>query len=584
MLDRFWPRALFLAALVAPIAGCTNQVVDTITVSPTSQTIAAGQTFQFTATGTIAHGSNHPSSSSNITDQVTWTSSLPSVATISSTGVATAVAAGTTTITATINGFTGVLTATATLTVSSTGGTTGTVSGITSLTVIPGSQTVAVPGDTSQFIAIGTSTSGSTTDLTNQVSWTSSSVQIATVGGNTGLATAIGAGSVTITAVYVNPNSQVSVTGSATFTVTSGVSQQYTAVQIIPSTQSVSASGQTGQFIAIATLGSNGLEEDVTNSPNITWQSSETSVATVTSGLKSGNGMVQGVGVGATTVSVELQNPGGGIVTATATVSVTLTAPPEPILSLTIIPGSITVNNFNLTGQFLAVATYSSAPYVRDVTNSPTTTWISTEPEIFPVNTNTGGNTGASAGIVTSYGSGNAVIVAEAQATDGTIQTATATFNCPLVLPNTETGAIAASAGSCYPGEPPAQTLLSTLTIYNEGLNTTNWEVTAPSATGTPDVLHCGPGWTLGGGSVCTATYPVDTLTPAGTPGVVLEAQGGAFGGWSYNCTPSDSQGNYLTAPPYWTAAGPNYCVAPVETIYQGQPVELNTTVGAIFN
>ena len=89
---------------------------------------------------------------------------------------------------------------------------------------------------------------------------------------------------------------------------------------------------------------------------------------------------------------------------------------------------------------------------------------------------------------MTAYGNGGATIIAEA--TDpqtGSIQTATASFNCPLVLPTPTT------AGSCYPGS-QASSLLSTLTVYNEGLNTTNWLVTAPSATGTPNVLHCGPG------------------------------------------------------------------------------------------
>jgi hypothetical protein len=90
--------------------------------------------------------------------------------------------------------------------------------------------------------------------------------------------------------------------------------------------------------------------------------------------------------------------------------------------------------------------------------------------------------------------------------------------------------------GSCFPGS-EASSLLSTITVYNEGLNTTNWLVTAPSATGTADVIHCGPGWTGTGGSVCVATYPIGT-------------------------------------PP--TAAGPNTC-----TII---PTTSNETVGAIFN
>jgi len=571
MLDRFLPRALVLMAVAACIAGCSNPLVDTISVSPTSQTIAVGQQFQFTATGSVGHGSNHPSSTSNITDQVTWTSSLPSVATINATGLATAVGSGSTTITATINGYTGVLSATATLSV--TGSTSiGTVTGITAVTVIPGSQSVTSPGQTSQFIAIGTATTGATVDITNQVAWTSSSVQIATIGGNTGLATAIGQGSVTITALYNNPNGGSVVAGTATFTVASGTTEQFKSVEIIPGSQSVSASGQTGQFLALATLGSNGLEEDVTNSSSITWLSSIPTIATVSSGQASGNGLVTGVSQGDTTITAELANQDGSIVSNSASVTVTLTPAPEPLLSLTIIPGSITVDNLQDTGQFLAIGTYSVSPTVRDLTNS--VAWQSTEPNIFPVNTNTSGtaNPGADAGVVTAVGTGSAVIVAEAtDPTTGSIQTASATFNCPLILPT------ATTAGSCYPGsEAPA--LLSTLTVYNEGLNTTDWLVTASSATDTPDVLHCGPGSVTAGlgGSVCVASYPSPTGT-AGVISVVLTAQdtGAAFGGWSDNCLPSDANGNILTAPPFYTAAGPNYCVVYLTT---------NDTVGAIFN
>lgn len=106
---------LAIAALL-PLAGCGNALVDTLQVSPTSPSLNVGQTMQFTATGTVGHGS-HPSTTQDVTDQVTWTSSSAAVATISSAGVATGIAAGSTTITATMTGFTGVVTASATLTV-----------------------------------------------------------------------------------------------------------------------------------------------------------------------------------------------------------------------------------------------------------------------------------------------------------------------------------------------------------------------------------------------------------------------------------------------------------------------------------
>jgi hypothetical protein len=238
------------------------------------------------------------------------------------------------------------------------------------------------------------------------------------------------------------------------------------------------------------------------------------------------------------------------------------------------------VGNLQDTGQFLAIGTFSAAPFIRDLTNSPTLTWISDVPSVFPVDTNTAGSLGATAGIVTAYGNGSANITVEAtNPGDGTLQTATATFSCPLVLPNPPT-----TAGSCFPGS-QAPALLATLTVYNEGLNTTDWDVTASSASGTANVLDCGPAWALNGGtggSVCTATYPfTDSAGNATT--VILKATGGAFAGWSYNCMPSDVNGNPIPAGrPQFTAGGPNYCkftFDPAPPIYN-----TNVTVGAIFN
>ena len=386
MLHRFSPRVLLLIALAVPFAGCSNPLVDSLTVSPTAQTVAQGQTVQFTATGTYGHGNGHPSTTQDITSQVTWKSSAPAVATINAAGVASGLSAGTTTITATMNGFTGTVGATATLTVTGAGSGTGTITGITALNVIPDSQSVASPGQTSQFIAIGTSAAGTTVDLTNQVSWRSSSIQIGTITGATGLATAVGQGTTTITALYTNPSGGSAITGTSTFTVIGGTTEQYTAVTIIPNSQSLSASGQTGQLIALGTLGTSGFEQDVTNSAQITWTSSIPTIATVTSGLATGNGVAAGVSQGNTTITALLKNPDGTLVTNSAQVNVALTPAPEPLLSLLIVPSSITVGNLQDSGQFLAIGTFSTTPTVRDLTNS--VTWSTSAPGVFPVNTN----------------------------------------------------------------------------------------------------------------------------------------------------------------------------------------------------
>jgi hypothetical protein len=584
MFNRFCFGALLLACLAGAFTGCnTPSGLDSIQVTPaTASLVVGGATLQLKATGTFGNAA-HPTTQ-DITSQVTWASSITGVATVSSSGVVTAVSSGTTNISANAPGFNGPLSTSATITVTGTGSGTGS-SGIVSLTIIPGSQSVAAPGDTSQFIAIGTNSSGATVNLTGSSTWSSSSVQIATVGSLEkvgtvpGLATAISQGTATVTAIYTNTATQTVVTGTATVTVVGGTTEQITALSIIPSTQSLSASGQTGQFIALGTNGSTGLQTDVTNSSQLKWITSIPSVASVTTYPASPAGLAAGVNTGTSYITAQWKNTDNSVVTSPqATVNVTNTPPPEPLISLTILPSTISVENLQDTGNFLAIGTFSTVPYVRDLTN--TVTWLSSFPNVFPVDTNsTPPNPGAPGGIVTAYGNGSATIIAEAIATDGTIQTATATFSCPLVLPCPCTLAEGCNppvtactppiAGSCFPGS-QANSLLSTVTVYNEGLNsaiTGNWLVTAPSATNTPNVIHCGPGWTGTGGSVCVATYPVGYAPTLTAPA----QQGVNFGGWSVNCTP-------IPNPP--NATGPNQCVV----IIPAGTEPTNITVGAIFN
>src|SRR5262249_2519866 len=81
----------------------TADPLPSIALAPANPTVALGQKQQFTATGTLTDNSTE-----DLTNQVTWTSSDTSVATISnasgSQGLATALATGTTAITASLNG------------------------------------------------------------------------------------------------------------------------------------------------------------------------------------------------------------------------------------------------------------------------------------------------------------------------------------------------------------------------------------------------------------------------------------------------------------------------------------------------
>jgi hypothetical protein len=92
-----------------PPAGGTAPTLLSIVIMPSNPSIAAGSSVQFTATGTYSDGS-----SQDITGSATWSSSDTTVVTVSSTGLATAKAAGTSTFAATMGGISGRTTMTVT--------------------------------------------------------------------------------------------------------------------------------------------------------------------------------------------------------------------------------------------------------------------------------------------------------------------------------------------------------------------------------------------------------------------------------------------------------------------------------------
>jgi hypothetical protein len=344
-------------------------------------------------------------------------------------------------------------------------------------------------------------------------------------------------------------------------------------VQVTPATQSLTV-GQTAQFTAIGTFGNakHLSTQDITST--VTWTSTVPSVATI-----SATGVATAVSAGSTVITASTTGYAGPLrstagFTVTGSTGGTAGGSGGTILSLTIIPSGIVFGSLGDSGQFLAIGTFSTAPTVRDVTNS--VTWLTSEPNKFPITNNNsappGGGT-ENGGVVSAYeasvGNVGAVITAEATDSNGSIATATSTVGCPYVLPNPPT-----TPGSCFNFVPQ---LLATLTVYNEGLDTTNWLVTAPSATNTQDVIHCGPGWAADGhtgGAVCTATYPLGTTVTLTAP----PQRNVFFGGWSSTCKPIVSVNEN----------GPNSCTVTLG----GQNVDPNgntfyltdVTVGAIFN
>jgi hypothetical protein len=158
-----------------------------IKITPQNLKLPATIETQLSAIGTFGDGQQL-----DLTSAATWTSSSPSVATVSnssgSAGVATGVATGTTTVSAAFAG----ISATPPLTLTVTTAT------LTSIAVTPSNPTINL-GSSQLFAAQGTFTDSSVVNITVQVTWTSSDVTVATIKSN-GLASSASSGTTTIKA------------------------------------------------------------------------------------------------------------------------------------------------------------------------------------------------------------------------------------------------------------------------------------------------------------------------------------------------------------------------------------------------
>ena len=168
-----------------------------VSVTPTGSTLSVGVTAQLTATPRDA---NNNALSARV---VTWLSSNPAVATVSSTGLLAGVALGSATITATCEGVSGTSSVTVFVSVATVG-------------VTPTTASVAV-GATTQLTATPRDANGNS--LTGRsIVWMSGNTAVATVS-NSGVVTGVSAGGpVTITASSEGRNgvASVTVTGVAT--------------------------------------------------------------------------------------------------------------------------------------------------------------------------------------------------------------------------------------------------------------------------------------------------------------------------------------------------------------------------------
>ena len=155
---------------------------------------------------------------------------------------------------------------------------------ISSIYVNPPSSTIAV-NNTVQLTAHAIFSDGSQNIIQGtSVGWSSSNTAVATVTSPGGLVTGVSTGTATITVTSqgVNTTATVTVTPTNITTLSITTTQGSTLPQ---STATISGTPATLQFYAYG----NGLSSnDLTDA--VTWTSSNTNVATISSGLTSGNG------------------------------------------------------------------------------------------------------------------------------------------------------------------------------------------------------------------------------------------------------------------------------------------------------
>jgi hypothetical protein len=172
----------------------SDVILMSIAITPPNPSIPKGETQQLVAMGTYNDGSTQ-----DLSGKVTWAGAMPSVMSLSATGLVTAVNLGTATITANDGPISGTTSVTVSAAVA------------VSLDVSPATPSITV-GSVQQFRAVETFSDGTKNLVTNSAAWTSTNPDIAKVNAS-GVATGAGAGTANINAAYR------SVTGSGSLTV-----------------------------------------------------------------------------------------------------------------------------------------------------------------------------------------------------------------------------------------------------------------------------------------------------------------------------------------------------------------------------
>jgi hypothetical protein len=357
----------------------------TLTVSP-----QPSATKQFTVIGHYNVGNPK-----DITDQMTWLSADPKVATVDAKGIATATGSGRVIIATQIfdPGAQKTLEQTTVLTV---------VPQLTGITISPASAQIAKE-TSQQFTASGAFNDGTHADITALVAWNSSQpvVTISSSAGSQGMALGVTPGATSITATMGAMTS-----APAALTVTNA---NLVSLKVTPAPANVSLSSRQ-QFVATGSF-DDGTTQNI--AATAIWNSSNPAIARVTS-----VGAVTGLGLGTADITASMN---GISDTAAATVDA------SSVSKITIVPVAKVANRTS--AQMRAVAIFTDGSSL-DVTTTPGIAWSSSNTAVAIV--------AVSSGLASGQGPGSASISAKLGSLAGstTLNVSDASIQSLVVAPN----------------------------------------------------------------------------------------------------------------------------------------------------
>jgi uncharacterized protein YjdB len=318
-------------------------------ISPPSLTLAIASSQQLSVTGTYTDDSVE-----DVESLVTWQSSDSSVATISTSGVVIAISAGTTSVTASLQGVSEAIQVTV-------------LPNLVSLSINDVSSNLKV-SDTFQLIVTGTYSDASTQNLTASAAWSVADTSVLEVT-STGSVTGLSAGTTMVTAAYAGLAVERSITVKDL-------------LELLISPTSVTLSIASSQQLNVSGQYTDDSVEAVDSL--VTWQSSDPSIATIST-----SGSVLAISAGTITVTVSLQGLSDAI-------QVTVLPNLDSLSSTEVIPNLKVFDTFQLT----LTGTYSDAS-TQNLTSLAT--WSVVDASILSV---------SSAGLVSALSAGTTLVTA----------------------------------------------------------------------------------------------------------------------------------------------------------------------------